>query len=75
MKLIFTIDSIDEDNVLLKGDDPLNQLYLSRRHFDTFSIHQGKEVEIEINLPYEITSERRRDIEEHHAEEARCGNI
>jgi len=34
----------------------------------TFDIEDG-------GLPYSISLARRRDIREHHAEEARCGNI
>lgn len=44
--------------------------------FDVFSRMIGTTFETDgVSVPYEISSQRRQDIRDHHHEEAMCGNI
>lgn len=76
MKRIFSVEKIYDDFLVLKSCDSDNlKIELPIGMFDIFMIRLHEEIEVTINIPYGVSSQRRRDISEHHAEEARCGNI
>lgn len=76
MMINYKVKEIKKDTIVfISSDKQKMEVELPVEMFDTLMISVGSEVEINVVVPYGVSAQRRRDITEHHAEEARCGNI
>ena len=72
--MTYIIDNITDRYIQLRDKNNLT-LELPITMFDKFSIRLDDTIELEIKIPYDVSRQRRMDINEHHAEEARNGDI
>ena len=63
------------DTLVILVDENAQEFIEDISLYDTLMINVGYTFDAESVLPYSISRQRRQDIREHHAEEARCGNI
>jgi hypothetical protein len=75
--MLYKITEINEETVTFESDTETH--IIPQTHIDVFAhLKLDSEVELTFNngeVPYSISRQRRYDIREHHAEEARCGNL
>lgn len=70
----YTIEKILYRDVHLIGVNK-DKIMIPTSQFDRSMIKVGDTITIKITVPYEVSQARRSDISEHHAEEARNGDI
>ena len=70
------ITQIRDTEIVIKDTKTNCEYVMPLDKFDIFMIRVGTTFEtVNNSVPYGISRARRLDIREHHAEEARCGNI
>lgn len=69
----FTVVNITPKFICFEKDEL--SIELPTTLFDTMMLHVGDETDLQIVIPYGISSQRRSDIREHHRDEALNGNL
>ena len=74
--MLYTITKITSE--VVEFSNRFETVKVPKKEIDYFACIKENdtfEIDGEFKVPYSISQERRNDINEHHAEEARCGNI